>query len=186
MLRCVMPRAAIVDALKISVGELAGKTSHRVKLQRYRNGAEKIAMQQTGSRSLAGRHPDPAGSARPRAATIGLANFACGTAKSSGLVGSQRQPCPCQGHHALRPPPHGLNMSGRWVCLGYDDYIMTGWASIGQTLVQAEETIARLTRRAQVDPAATQLERRVRIRRQAVALAIGVVELDERAATDSV
>ena len=23
--------------------------------------------------------------------------------------------------------PHGLNMSGRWVGLGYDDKIMTGW-----------------------------------------------------------
>lgn len=26
--------------------------------------------------------------------------------------------------------PHGLNMSGRWVGLGYDDQIMTGFASM--------------------------------------------------------
>jgi hypothetical protein len=29
--------------------------------------------------------------------------------------------------------PHGLDMSGRWVGLGYDDRIMIGWASMGQT-----------------------------------------------------
>jgi len=29
--------------------------------------------------------------------------------------------------------PHGLNMSGGWVGLGYDGRIMTGWAAMGQT-----------------------------------------------------
>jgi hypothetical protein len=29
--------------------------------------------------------------------------------------------------------PHGLNMSGRWVGLGYDDKIMTGWGSMAKT-----------------------------------------------------
>jgi hypothetical protein len=28
--------------------------------------------------------------------------------------------------------PHGLNMAGKWVGLGYDDRIMTGRASMGQ------------------------------------------------------
>ena len=28
--------------------------------------------------------------------------------------------------------PHGLNIAGRWVGLGYDDRIMTGWAAFGQ------------------------------------------------------
>ena len=45
---------AIADALKISVGELAGKPSHRIKLsghwwaswQTFRSGEEKIAFQQ--------------------------------------------------------------------------------------------------------------------------------------------
>jgi len=40
--------------------------------------------------------------------------------------------------------PHGLNMAGRWVGLGYDDRIMTGWASTGQTPEQAEDTMVRL------------------------------------------
>jgi hypothetical protein len=40
--------------------------------------------------------------------------------------------------------PHGLNMSGRWVGLGYDGRIMSGWASMGQTREEAEKTMASL------------------------------------------
>ena len=40
--------------------------------------------------------------------------------------------------------PHGLHMSGRWVGLGYDGQIMTGWASMGQTQEAAEETMREL------------------------------------------
>ena len=40
--------------------------------------------------------------------------------------------------------PHGLNMSGRWVGLGYDGRIMTGWGTMGQTQEEAEETMRRL------------------------------------------
>lgn len=42
--------------------------------------------------------------------------------------------------------PHGLNMSGRWVGLGYDGRIMSGWGSMGQTREESEATMARLTR----------------------------------------
>jgi hypothetical protein len=34
--------------------------------------------------------------------------------------------------------PHGLNMTGRWVGLGYDNRIMTGWAAFGQTREETE------------------------------------------------
>jgi hypothetical protein len=40
--------------------------------------------------------------------------------------------------------PHGLNMSGRWVGLGYDGRIMSGWASMGQTLEESEKTMTSL------------------------------------------
>jgi hypothetical protein len=40
--------------------------------------------------------------------------------------------------------PHGLNMSGRWVGLGYDDQIMTGFASMAHSQDEAEGNIARL------------------------------------------
>jgi len=37
-------------------------------------------------------------------------------------------------------------MSGRWVGLGYDDKIMTGWGSMAKTHDEAEAVIARLNR----------------------------------------
>ena len=40
--------------------------------------------------------------------------------------------------------PQGLNMSGRWVGLGYDDQIMTGFASMAHSREESEETMARL------------------------------------------
>ena len=40
--------------------------------------------------------------------------------------------------------PHGLNMSGRWVGLGYDNQIMTGFASMAHSREEAEETMTRL------------------------------------------
>jgi hypothetical protein len=40
--------------------------------------------------------------------------------------------------------PHGLNMSGRWVGLGYDGRIMSGWGTMGQTQEEAEETMRKL------------------------------------------
>ena len=39
---------------------------------------------------------------------------------------------------------HGLNMCGRWVGLGYDDKIMTGWGSMAKTAEEAEAVIKRL------------------------------------------
>jgi hypothetical protein len=40
--------------------------------------------------------------------------------------------------------PHGLQMAGRWVGLGYDDRIMTGWGSMAKTREAAEAVIDRL------------------------------------------
>lgn len=40
--------------------------------------------------------------------------------------------------------PHGLHMAGRWVGLGYDGRIMTGWASMAKTHDSAEVVIDRL------------------------------------------
>lgn len=43
--------------------------------------------------------------------------------------------------------PHGLQMAGRWVGLGYDDRIMTGWGSMAKTRDNAEAVIAQLNRK---------------------------------------
>ena len=40
--------------------------------------------------------------------------------------------------------PHGLNMSGRWVGLGFDGRILSGWASMGQTRGESEKSMAAL------------------------------------------
>jgi hypothetical protein len=37
---------------------------------------------------------------------------------------------------------HGLNMSGRWVGLGYDDEIMTGFASMAHSPEESLDTVA--------------------------------------------
>ncbi|MEU6696947.1 hypothetical protein [Pseudonocardia sp. NPDC046786] len=40
--------------------------------------------------------------------------------------------------------PHGIYMTGRWVGLGYDDEVMTGWASMGKTRDESESAMTDL------------------------------------------
>ena len=147
---------SIADALGISVGELAGKPSHRIKLggawwaswQTFRAGVEKIASQQvemkqegdslhiaTITRGLSveegGYHWS--GELRLWDNEILMGWYAAndGSIRSKDTL-----------YFVLHP--HGLNMSGRWVGLGYDGRIMTGWASMGQTQEESESTMSRL------------------------------------------
>ena len=136
---------AIADALGISVAELAGKPSHQIQLggqwwaswQTSRSGDEKIASQQveikqegdllqvaTITRGLSeaegGYHWS--GELRLWDNEILMGWYAAndGSIRSKGTM-----------YFVLHP--HGLNMSGRWVGLGFDGRIMSGWASMGQT-----------------------------------------------------
>jgi transcriptional regulator with XRE-family HTH domain len=153
--------AAIADALKISVGELAGKPSHRVQLsgqwwaswQTYRNGTEKIATQHIDIKQQAGL-------LEVTTLTRGLSEADGGYhwtgelrlwdneilmgwyAASDGAVRAK-------GTMYFVLHPHGQSMSGRWVGIGYDGNIMTGWGAIGRTREQAEEAIAHLIRHAE-------------------------------------
>jgi transcriptional regulator with XRE-family HTH domain len=147
---------AIADALGITVAELAGKPSHRIKLggtwwaswQTARTGAEKIASQQveikqegdrmqiaTVTRGLpveeGGYHWN--GELRLWDNELLMGWYAAneGSIRSKGTM-----------YFVLHP--HGLNMSGRWVGLGYDGRIMTGWAAMGQTQEEAEDTMQKL------------------------------------------
>ena len=149
---------AIADALKIPLSELAGKPSHRVQLsgdwwaswQTFRDGQEKIATQKvelkqegellqvsTVTRGLdveeGGYHWS--GELRLWDNEVLLGWYAAndGSIRSKGTM-----------YFVLHP--HGLNMSGRWVGLGYDDRIMTGWGSMGKSHDEAEEVIANLGR----------------------------------------
>jgi transcriptional regulator with XRE-family HTH domain len=147
---------AIANALKISVGELAGKPAHRVKLsghwwaswQTSRSGEERIASQQveirqeadllqvaTISRGLSveegGYHWSGELRLWDNELLLGWYAATEGAIRSKGTL-----------YFVLHP--HGLNMSGRWVGLGYDGRIMTGWASMGQTREESEETMTKL------------------------------------------
>jgi hypothetical protein len=147
---------AITDALGISVGELAGKLSHQVKLsgtwwaswQTFGAVSEKIASQQveikqegdllqvaTISRGLPVEEGSYhwSGELRLWDNEVLLGWYAAndGSIRSKGTM-----------YFVLHP--HGLNMSGRSTGLGYDGRIMTGWASMGQTQEESVQTIARL------------------------------------------
>jgi transcriptional regulator with XRE-family HTH domain len=149
---------AVARALGITVDELAGGDSHRISLtgqwwastQTFREGTEKIATQQveikqdgellrieTVTRGLSveegGYHWSGELRLWDNEVLMGWYAANDGSIRSKGTM-----------YYILHP--HGLNMSGRWVGLGYDGRIMTGWASMGQTRETAEDTIARLTR----------------------------------------
>jgi transcriptional regulator with XRE-family HTH domain len=147
---------AIAAALKISLTDLAGMPSHRVKLsgewwaswQTFRDGAERIATQQvefkqegdfirvaTITRGLSeeegGYHWN--GELRLWENEVLMGWYAAndGSIRSKGTM-----------YFVLHP--HGLNMSGRWVGLGYDDKIMTGWGAMAKTAEEAEAVIGQL------------------------------------------
>jgi transcriptional regulator with XRE-family HTH domain len=147
---------AIARALGISIDELAGEETHRVNLtghwwaswQTSRTGVEKIATQEveikqdgstlhiaTMTRGLSveegGYHWS--GELRLWDNEILMGWYAAndGSIRSKGTM-----------YFVLHP--HGLNMSGRWVGLGYDDQIMTGYASIAHSREESEETMAQL------------------------------------------
>ena len=147
---------AIADALKISVTELAGKPSHQVSLsgqwwaswQTSRSGVEKIATQQveikqegdllqvaTVTRGLSeeegGYHWSGELRLWDNELLMGWYASTDGSIRSKGTM-----------YFVLHP--HGLNMAGRWVGLGWDDRIMTGWASMGQTREQSEDAMMSL------------------------------------------
>jgi transcriptional regulator with XRE-family HTH domain len=147
---------AIAEALKISLNELAGRPSHRVDLsgkwwaswQTYRDGEQKIATQHvevkqegellqvaTITRGLSAEEGGYhwSGELRLWDNEVLLGWYAAndGSIRSKGTM-----------YFVLHP--HGLNMSGRWVGLGYDDRIMTGWGGMGRTREEAEEVIAHL------------------------------------------
>src|SRR2546421_802482 len=108
---------AIADALGISVAELAGKPSHRIKLsgmwwaswQTFRSGSEKIASQQVEIKQE-GDRMQVATITRGLPVEEGGYHWngepaAVGQRTSDGLVCGQRGLDPVQGHHVLRAAP---------------------------------------------------------------------------------
>lgn len=148
---------AIATALAITVDELAGGEAHRVNLtgqwwaswQTSRDGVEKVASQQVEIRQEA---------TQLRIATItrGLSEEEGGYHWNGelrlwdnelllGWYAATEGSIRSKGTLYFVLHPHGLNMSGRWVGLGYDGRIMTGWASMAHTREESETTMTRLT-----------------------------------------
>ncbi|TCK20626.1 helix-turn-helix transcriptional regulator [Pseudonocardia endophytica] len=136
---------SIADALGISVSELAGRTPNRVTVtgdwwaswQTTRDGVEKIATQPVHMRQE-GELVHIAATQRGLSADEGgylwtgelrlwdNQVFTGWYAATDGAVRSK-------GTMFLVMHPHGIHLTGRWVGLGYDDQIMSGWASMGKT-----------------------------------------------------
>jgi transcriptional regulator with XRE-family HTH domain len=149
---------AIARALGISLDELAGEETYRVNLtghwwaswQTSRSGIEKIATQEV--------------EIKQEASTLHIATLTRGLSVEEGgyhwngelrlwdneiLMGwyaSNDGSIRSKGTMYFVIHPHGLNMSGRWVGLGYDDQIMTGFASMAHSLEESEETMRELVR----------------------------------------
>ena len=154
---CPRPgRKAIAQALGISIDELAGEETHRVNLtghwwgswQTSRSGTEKIATQEVEIKQ-------EANTLHLNTLTRGLAVEEGGYHWSGelrlwdneilmGWYASNDGSIRSKGTMYFVLHPHGLNMPGRWVGLGYDDQIMTGFASMAHSREESEEAMARL------------------------------------------
>jgi transcriptional regulator with XRE-family HTH domain len=147
---------AIAQALGISIDELAGEESHRVNLtghwwaswQTSRSGTEKVATQEV--------------EIKQEGSTLHLTTLTRGLSVEEGgyhwsgelrlwdneiLMGwyaSNDGSIRSKGTMYFVLHPHGLNMSGRWVGLGYDDQIMTGFASMAHSREESEKAMTRL------------------------------------------
>ena len=147
---------AIAHALGISIDELAGEETHRVNLtghwwaswQTSRSGEEKIASQEI--------------EVKQEGTTLHIATVTRGLSVEEGgyhwsgelrlwdneiLMGwyaANDGSIRAKGTMYFVLDSHGLHMSGRWVGLGYDDQIMTGFASMAHSREESEETMARL------------------------------------------
>jgi transcriptional regulator with XRE-family HTH domain len=147
---------AIADALKISVGELAGIPSHRVSLsgtwwaswQTFKDGEEIITAQEVQFRQQAelidvstltrgievedgGYHWRGELRLWDNEILMGWYAAADGSVRSKGTM-----------YFVLHP--HGISMSGRWVGLSYDGAVVTGWGGMGRTEQEARDIIGSL------------------------------------------
>jgi transcriptional regulator with XRE-family HTH domain len=147
---------AVAHALGITVDELAGEETHRVNLtghwwaswQTSRSGAEKIATQEV--------------EIKQEGSVLHVASLTRGLSSEEGgylwngelrlwdneiLMGwyaSNDGSIRSKGTMYFVVHPHGLNMAGRWVGLGYDDQIMTGFAAMAHSSEESEQTMAQL------------------------------------------
>lgn len=149
---------AIADALGISVTELAGRAPSGVSLtgdwwaswQTSRDGVDRVATQPVYMRHE-GEIVHVAATEHGLTAGEGGGYLWTGEFRFwddqvlTGWYAANEGAVRSKGtmyffiHHA-----HGLRMRGRWVGLGHDDQIMTGWATIGATREHSEQAMTDL------------------------------------------
>jgi transcriptional regulator with XRE-family HTH domain len=147
---------AIANALKISVGELAGMPSHKVNLsgdwwaswQTFKDNEEVITAQevrfsqqgdlisvQTTTRGIdiedGGYHWRGELRVWDNEVLMGWYAADDGSVRSKGTL-----------YFVLHP--HGQRMDGRWVGMSHDGKVVTGWGGIARTEEEARAAIARL------------------------------------------
>ncbi len=153
----VLPVAVqIAEALRVTVGELAGMPSHRLNLsgdwwaswQTFKDGVEVVTAQEvrlsqqgelidvrTTTRGIAvedgGYHWHGELKLWDNELLMGWYAANDGAVRSKGTM-----------YFVLHP--HGVSMSGRWVGLSYDGKIMTGWGGMGKGESEAREIIEQL------------------------------------------
>jgi hypothetical protein len=118
--------------------------------QTFRNGVEKIATQQVECKQVGeliqvatithGLNPEDGGYHWSGALRLWDGEILMGWYSAS--ENSVRS----KGTMYFTLHPHGLQMAGRWVGLGYDNRIMTGWGSMARARDNAEAVIAQLNR----------------------------------------
>lgn len=150
---------AIADALGISVSELAGRPANRVTVtgdwwaswQTSRSGEEKIATQPIHMRQegdLVHIAATRRGLSRTEGGYLWTGELRFWDNEVlTGWYAANDGSIRSKGTMYLVMHPHGIHMSGRWVGLGYDDKIMTGWASVGKTAEESEATMTDLIAR---------------------------------------
>ncbi len=143
---------------EISVSEVTGMPSHTIDLsgewwaswQTFRDGAEKIATQQVECEQSGDL-------IKVATTTHGLSTEEGGYHWTGelrlwdneilmGWYAAHEGSVRAKGTMYFAIHPHGLHMAGRWVGLGYDDRIMTGWGSMAKTREAAEAVIERLNK----------------------------------------
>lgn len=148
---------AIADALGISVSELAGRPSRRVTVtgdwwacfQTFRKGTEKIATQPVHLRQE-GDIVHIAAQRRGLSADEG-GYLWTGELRFwdnevlTGWYAAHDGSIRSKGTMYFVMHPHGIHMTGRWVGLGYDGKIMTGYNTLGKSAEAAEQTMTQLS-----------------------------------------
>ena len=147
---------AIADALKLSVGELAGIPTHRVNLagdwwaswQTFMEGEEVITAQEV-------RFRQQAELIQVETVTRGIAVEEGGyhwrgelrlwdNEILMGWYAANDQSVRSKGTMYFVLHPHGQQMTGRWVGLSYDGKVVTGWGAMAHSEEDARGLIADL------------------------------------------